>query len=94
MTEFHYRFIREEEKILVLVGTEYMEDPQYKREDISKKHFHNLMEVAICREGKVISDHADYRFEPGTILIVPQNMSHAIVDESNGIRLLHVYIMM
>ena len=52
LTEFHYRSMKEGETILVLLGTEYSEEPEYKSEDISKKHFHNLMEVAICREGK------------------------------------------
>ena len=84
LTEFHYRSMKEGETILVLLGTEYSEEPEYKSEDISKKHFHNLMEVAICREGKgkVLFDFATLKFEPGTILVIPQNMSHAIMADT------------
>lgn len=73
--EFYYRAIADDESAMVLLGTEYVQ------EDPSRLHYHNLMEIAICRKGRgeIQTEKRKVCFSEGTIMVVPANETHAIV---------------
>lgn len=74
--DFYYRSVIESEVVQALLGTEEV------HEDPSRKHFHNLMEVGVCRRGngEIMSRNRKYRFSEGTIIVVPANEVHAIIN--------------
>lgn len=74
--EFYYRSIIDSEVVQALLGTEDI------HEDPSRKHFHNLMEVGICRRGngEILCKNRKYRYSEETIIIVPANEVHAIIS--------------
>ena len=73
--ELRFYEIPQGEPVLALLGEEwnrvYGHDSPY-------MHFHNLMEIGVCRngEGVVVLDEKDYFYQNGTITIIPQNISH------------------
>ena len=74
--EFYYRSIQDNEVVQAFLGTDN------KHEEPSKKHFHNLMEVGICRRGngEILINNRKYSYSEGTIMIVPANEVHAVID--------------
>lgn len=81
--ELRFYEIPQGEPVLALLGEEwnrvYGHDSPY-------MHFHNLMEIGVCRngEGVVVLDEKDYFYQNGTITIIPQNISHTTI--SNGMQ--------
>lgn len=81
--ELRFYEIPQGEPVLALLGEEwnrvYGHDSPY-------MHFHNLMEIGVCRngEGVVVLDEKDYFYQNGTIIIIPQNISHTTI--SNGMQ--------
>ena len=72
--EFCYCEIPNEEDVLTILGTEGMK--QYR----AQKHFHNLLEIGICRagHGEVMIDGRAYPYEAGCISVIPKNVPHAV----------------
>lgn len=70
------------EDILAVIGSdgirEYGAFKNDKKSD--KAHFHNLMEIGICRWGKgeVYLEHKWYPYKSGDIIVIPKNYPHAI----------------
>ena len=79
--EFCYYAIPDKEEALVFLGTDNTENTGKR-----KKHFHNLMEIAICRSGsgRIITDEDSYDYNAECVMIVPPNKVHAIVSNSSG----------
>lgn len=78
--EFCYYAIPDREEALVFLGTDNTENTGKR-----KKHFHNLMEIAVCRSGsgQIITDDESYDYNAECIMIVPPNKIHAIISNSN-----------
>lgn len=81
--EFQYLKIPYGENVLALLGSECMkvyEQCEEEKEDY-KKHFHNLMEIAVCRmgSGEVIIDDNKFTYKQDDVIVIPRNFSHAII---------------
>lgn len=50
-------------------------------------HFHNLLEIGICRggAGRMILDEQNYNFEAGMISIIPANFPHATIKKEGAV---------
>lgn len=87
--EFQYRQLPEREEVLALLGggqiRSYGRDAEGRR--LKPEHFHNLMEIGICRdgEGRIFSKGEEISYSPGTIVIFPKNHSHLIVSNPHTI---------
>lgn len=81
-TEFKFLQLPNDEDILAFLGSnnirEYGIFKNGKKEE--RLHFHNLMEIAVCRWGKgeVNLNHKWYPYTDGDILVIPKNYPHAI----------------
>lgn len=84
--EFCYYEIPGGEDVLALLGTDYIQNYGYneKGERSTRKHFHNLLEIGICRwgRGEVVIDCAGYPYETGNMVVIPKNVPHAIWNKS------------
>lgn len=71
---FYYRSIVNNEVVLALLGRECIQ------EDSSKKHFHNLLEIGVCRKGKgeILTERQKLSYSEGTIVVIPTNEVHMI----------------
>lgn len=82
--EFRFYQIPNGEDVLALLGgnwiREYSVDADGK--NITVNHFHNLLEIGICRwgEGKVVFDTKEYTYTEGTIIIIPKNYPHNTIN--------------
>lgn len=80
--EFKFLEIPTEEDVLALLGStnikEYGVDEAGNR--MERNHFHNVMEIGICRwgTGDVILDKKRYPYKKGSVLVIPQNYPHAV----------------
>lgn len=75
--KFRYLKIPYGENLLALLGSQGMiENDQTMEMD----HFHNLMEIAICRTGSgfVCIDDKRVTYQKDDVLVIPKNFSHAI----------------
>lgn len=82
--EFQYLKIPYGENALTLLGSECIKEygmGEHTKED-KKKHFHNLMEIAICRmgTGEIYLDDEKFEYKKDDIVIIPKNFSHAIIS--------------
>lgn len=81
-TEFKFLEIPNGEDVLALLGSEgileYGVDENGKR--IEKNHFHNLMEIGICRwgTGEIVFDQKRYPYRKGDVTVIPQNYPHRV----------------
>ena len=75
--DFKFLEIPNGEDVLGFLGSEWIRE--YGRE---RSHFHNLMEISICRWGfgNVILDKKSYPFKEGDVLVVPRNYPHNIIN--------------
>lgn len=74
---FQYLKIPYGENILTLLGSEgFIESHQMKAEP----HFHNLMEIAICRSGsgEIYFDNVRFDYKKDDVIVIPKNFSHTI----------------
>ena len=78
--EYRYYEVGQDEYVLALFGESWIRE--YGR-DVDGFHFHNLMEIGICREG-----HGEMKYEegkrayhPGTITVIPKNVPHTTISE-------------
>lgn len=73
------------EDVLALLGSSWIK--QYgidsKGQVIEKKHFHNLLEIGICRwgQGTVVVNNESRIYSEGTVSIIPKNIPHSIVNQ-------------
>ena len=75
--KFQYLKIPYGDNILTMLGSEGMIDCEQSTE---MNHFHNLMEISICRMGSgiVYIDNEKFEYKKDDVLVVPKNFSHAI----------------
>lgn len=80
--EFRFLEISNGEDVLALLGSEGIRvyGAQENGAKSVRLHFHNLMEVGICRWGKgeVNLDGKWYPYKSGDIMVIPQNYPHTI----------------
>lgn len=73
--QFCYYEIPAGEEVLALLGAEYIRDYGHEErgEYSAGKHFHNLMELAICRsgQGEIYLDSRQYNYGPGCVAVIP-----------------------
>ena len=83
--ELRFYDVPQSETVLALMGESW--DRVYGHEE-NKLHFHNLMEIGICRRGAGVLylDEEEYRYKTGTISVFPENFPHITIsdgEESN-----------
>ena len=73
--ELRYYDIPQKEGVLVLTGEEWVREYGI---GVYYLHFHNLMEIGICRDGcgSLELDQMSKRYEPGMISVIPRNYPH------------------
>lgn len=73
--EFRFYETPGEEGVLALFGDEWR---RIYGQGISTLHFHNLMEIGVCREGEgtMVLDEREIPYHPGMITIIPHNYPH------------------
>ncbi len=73
--ELRYYDIPQKEGVLALTGEEWIREYG---EGVDYLHFHNLMEIGICRDGTgdLVLDKDVERFGPGMISAIPRNYPH------------------
>ncbi len=73
--ELRYYDVPQNEFLLVLQGGDWKR--KYGSKD-SPLHFHNLMEIGVCRYGKGIlkMENDDLPYQPGMISVIPTNYPH------------------
>lgn len=78
--EYRYYEIGQDEYVLALFGESWIRD--YGR-DVDGLHFHNLMEIGVCREGHGEMGYEEGRspYHPGTITVIPKNVPHVTISE-------------
>lgn len=77
--ELRFYEIPQGEAALVLQGDAWIR--VYGHEE-SKLHFHNLMEIGICRfgDGDMYLDEEKKHYEDGTITVLPENFPHVTIS--------------
>ena len=82
--EFQYLKVPYGENVLALLGSEWIQEyglEKNTKED-KKEHFHNLMEIAVCRmgTGDVYIDHERFEYQKDDVIVIPRNFSHTIIS--------------
>lgn len=84
--EFQYLKIPYGESALALLGSEWIKEYGLGEDvkECKKTHFHNLMEIAICRmgTGEIYFEHEKFEYKKDDVLIIPRNFSHTIISHS------------
>lgn len=84
--EFQYLKIPYGEDVLVLLGSEWIREygADQNGHASDKIHFHNLMEIGICRQGagEMIIDDKRYLYKKDDVAVIPRNFSHTIISNS------------
>lgn len=83
VVEFRFYEVPHGEPVLALLGEDWKR--VYGHEE-KRLHFHNLMEIGICREGagSVFLDQEEVRYETSTITIIPENYPHTTISEGEN----------
>ena len=78
--ELRFYEVPQGEAALVLYGEAWVRT--YGHENL-RFHFHNLMEIGICRQGlgKMGMDQEVYRYRDGTITVIPENYPHITISD-------------
>lgn len=82
--EFKFLEILNGEDVLALLGSEWIKeygvDENGNRK--TKNHFHNLMEIGVCRwgVGEIVFDQKRYPYRKGDVMVIPQNYPHGIFN--------------
>lgn len=83
--EFRFFQIPNEEDVLALLGSNWIR--VYGYDDSGKPipglHFHNLMEIGICRwgEGTIVLEQESIPYKEGTLTVIPRDCPHSTVNE-------------
>jgi len=81
--EFHFYDIPQSESVRALIGSSWR---RVYGHDSDQMHFHNLMQIGICHEGKGILtiDERKYPYTSGTVVVIPANCPHHIFSEQEA----------
>lgn len=82
--EFRYLKIPYGENALAMLGSDWIKEygiGEHIKEN-KKMHFHNLMEIAICRmgTGEIYLDNRRFQYEKDDVIVIPRNFPHAIIN--------------
>lgn len=79
-TDFRFYDVPQGESVLALLGKDW--DRVYGHDE-SGLHFHNLMEIGICRRGAGYLTLGDRRvsYRTGSITVIPENCPHTTVSD-------------
>ena len=84
--EFRYYEVPHGEPLLALLGDAWIRPYGYDENDkpITDLHFHNLLEIGYCYEGRgeLVFEDTVYPYEAGVITVIPKNYPHT----TNGVR--------
>lgn len=82
IVEFRFYEVPQGEAALILYGEPWIRT--YGKEN-DNLHFHNLMEIGICRDGKgyMILDDKKLDYHDGCVTIIPENLPHITVSEGD-----------
>ncbi len=80
--KFWFYQIPNGEDVLTMLGSNWIKEYGIDENGnpVITNHFHNLLEVAICRWGNgiVVFDNDEMNYEKGTVIVVPRNYPHNI----------------
>lgn len=81
--EFRFYEIPQGEPALVLCGESWI---RVYGHDEFHLHFHNLMEIGICRQGlgDMYMDEEVLRYRDGDITLIPENYPHVTISDGEG----------
>lgn len=81
--EFRFYEVPQGEAALVLYGESWV---RVYGHDEFHLHFHNLMEIGICRygDGDMYLDNEVSRYQDGTITVIPENFPHITVSDGEN----------
>lgn len=81
--EFRFYEIPQGEPALVLCGESWI---RVYGHDEFHLHFHNLMEIGICRQGlgDIYMDEEVLRYKTGDITLIPENYPHITISDGEG----------
>jgi len=80
--EFRYYEIPHGELVLALLGKSWIREYG---NDVTKLHFHNLLEIGYCidGEGEMILDEETFPYGPGMLTVIPVNCPHTTNSRIN-----------
>lgn len=78
--ELRYYDIPQKEYVLALLGEEWIREYG---NGVVHLHFHNMMEIGYCRDGKgtIILDEVELSYEPEMLSVIPKNYPHTTNSE-------------
>ncbi|MDD3430229.1 MAG: helix-turn-helix domain-containing protein [Oscillospiraceae bacterium] len=82
--ELRYYDIPQNESVLALLGQSWKRNYGH---DVECLHFHNLMEIGICRKGVGVmqfEDIPEVPYEGGVVTILPRNVPHNTYTDGEG----------
>ena len=81
--EFRFYEVPQGEPALVLCGESWI---RVYGHDEFHLHFHNLMEIGICRQGlgDIYMDEEALRYKDGDITLIPENYPHITISDGEG----------
>lgn len=81
--EFRFYEVPQGEPALVLCGESWI---RVYGHDEFHLHFHNLMEIGICRQGlgDIYMDEEILRYKDGDITLIPENYPHITISDGEG----------
>lgn len=82
--ELRYYELPEHEPVLTLTGEDWVRPYG---DTMDNLHFHNLMEVGICRwgEGQMVLDEQVVPYQAGVITLIPANCVHTTVSRDGAL---------
>lgn len=82
--ELRYYELPEHEPVLTLTGEDWVRPYGDTADNL---HFHNLMEIGICRwgEGEVVLDEQVVPYQAGMVTLIPANCLHTTISRDGGL---------
>lgn len=70
------------EDIIAILGNNGIKEYGVDGKMITTNHYHNLMEIGICRQGcgTILFKHRKCAYSEGTVIVVPENYPHNIIN--------------
>lgn len=78
--EFRFYEPPKKEPVLALLGESWI---RVYGQDVTNPHFHNLMEIGYCRDGKgsLFYNGENVPYETGSVTVIPANYPHSTLSE-------------
>lgn len=80
--ELRFYEIPQNEYVLALLGENWIRD--YGHDEVVKLHFHNLMEIGVCRSGtgEMVLDEEKVPYQSAMLSIIPNNYPHVTISNT------------